>query len=87
MRIRRFNESISVEPIGATLKRGDEVICSDYGIGYVVTMNSGIRKYPITVTLNFTRSFNQITLFDGRSVEDTDITLTKANHGWKGSGR
>jgi len=72
--------------IGATLKRGDEVICSDYGIGYVVTMNSGIRKYPITVEFQSDNSRVNYT-FDGRSVEDTDITLTKANHGWKGSGR
>jgi len=62
-------------------KKGDSVICSDYGIGYVIAVDK-TGAYPIHV--EFQSDNSEVTYTsDGRSVEGGDITLTKENHNWK----
>ena len=63
-------------------KKGDFVICSDYGIGYVIGVSKdSSKKYPVAVEFRSDNSVVYYTL-DGRSVVDTDITLQHNNHDW-----
>lgn len=61
-------------------KKGDSVICSDYGIGYVINIHKG--DYPVEVEFC---SDNSVVTYtnDGRSVKDCEITLQKSSHNWK----
>ena len=65
-------------------KKGDTVICSDYGIGYIVKVSKN-SKYPTGVEFQSDNSIVYYTL-DGRSVIDGDITLQHDNHVFQGSG-
>lgn len=63
-------------------KKGDSVICDDYGIGYVIDVSKNPDDlYPVAVELQSDNSIISYTL-DGRSVVDTDITLHHDNHNW-----
>jgi len=63
-------------------KKGDPVICSDYGIGYVIGVKTSICDYPVKVEF---MSDNSIVFYtaDGRSVKDSDITLKIDTHDWR----
>ncbi len=63
-------------------KKGDSVICDDYGIGCVVEVSKG--HYPIHVEF---QSDNSIVAYtsDGSSVKNTPVTLHHSDHDWKGS--
>jgi hypothetical protein len=64
----------------SNFKKGDAVICDDYGVGYVVEVTKG--KYPVSVEFRSDNSIVDYTL-DGRSVIDCDITLNHSNHKWE----
>lgn len=54
----------------------------DYGIGYVISTNSGVKNYPIEVEFQSDNSRCCFTA-DGREYPEADITLKKSNHNWK----
>jgi hypothetical protein len=65
-----------------SFKKGDAVICDDYGIGYVIEVSKDIKdKYPISVEFQSDNSVVDYTI-DGRSVINSDITLHHDDHDW-----
>ena len=61
-------------------KKGDAVICDDYGVGYVVNIDI---DDLFTVEVEF-QSYNSIVGYtaDGRPNKDAEITLKKSDHTW-----
>lgn len=64
-------------------KKGDPVICEDYGIGIVTKVsNNPKNEYPVEVEF---QSDNSKVLYtsDGRSIIGANITLQHSNHNWR----
>ena len=61
-------------------KKDDSVICSDYGIGYIISIQSG--KYPIEVEFQSDNSVVTYTI-EGSPVEGGEQTLKKKDHNWR----
>jgi hypothetical protein len=72
---------IKMSTMKKLFKRGDAVTCDDYGIGYIIRINTN-SCYPIKVEF---QSDNRLVAYteDGRSDINGDITLRKSNHTWE----